>query len=447
MTERHAEAGGHAAVVPALVRLLANSAGLRICGLFLGFVMGVLLARGLGPAGYGVYGTAMALISILMLPTEFGLPQLVTREVAAMDASPEHNVTRLIVRWARNRVVAASLLIMVVVATALLTGLADTSAQLRTTILIGLLWIPVVALGNIYGAALRGMHRLVLGQLGEILIRPALMSLSLFLLAAFAAGMLDAPLAMALNVAAAFVAALVALWLLKRELHARQMARTGELPPGVRFKQALPIAMTEGLRVLSGQAGILMLAYLASDYETGQYRVALQIYAFASLQSTLVNIACAPMVASLFSQGRMAELRRFNIWISAFMTACAGVALLLFLLFGRPAVLMLFGKEYEGAIAVLLVFLTGELVCSLFGHPVMTLNMVRQSRIVMLWSAVSLAVTAALIACLAPSRGAVGAAMGTSAGLIVWSCGCALHARLKLGMATSLTTAWRPRRA
>lgn len=426
-----------------LLRLLGGSAGLRIGGMFFGFLVGVQLARGLGPAGYGIYGTAMAVVAVLMIPTEFGLPLLVTREVAAAsaDEDADGDATRPIVRWASNRVITSSLIIALAVTTALVTGLINVDANLRNVIYIGLLWIPIVALGNIYGATLRGLHRVIAGQLGEFLVRPAIMSSSLFLLVFFfTTARLTPTSAMALNVTAAAMAAAVTAFLLRRQLARRRSQAEGRLPSGLAFKHALPMAMSEGLRVLASQVGILILASAATNSEVGQYRVAYQVYSVLTMPSALVNIACAPMIASLFSQGKMVELARLNILISFFLIFSSAVALLAYAAIGGQAVRLVFGSGYSTAADLLAIFLVGELIISLFGHPVVVLNMTRHSRVVMLWSAVSLVLTASSIALLMPYYGVTGAVVGTSFGLMSWTIGCAIHAKWRYGIDTSMLT-------
>lgn len=417
-----------------LVKAVSGSAGLRIVGMGFGFLVGVQLARGLGAEGYGIYGTVMAVISVLMIPTELGMPQLVTREIASSGAGS----TQSIVSWARRRIIASSALITLLTAILLATAVFALAPSIRDVLLIGLLLIPIVAIGNIYGAALRGLHRVTTGQLGEFLLRPVFVSLMLFLVAVLFANSLTPRTAMALNVAAAVLVAIVGYVLLKRELAGRVgHGYDSGIPPGVSFSQSLPIAMSEGMRVLAAQAGILILALMASNAEVGQYRVAGQIYAVSTMPSALVNIAFAPTLATLHSHGRTKQLERVNISASIFLLTSAVFVLLIFLLFGKQAISLAFGAEYLPASQVLMVFLTGEVVASLFGHPTVYLNMARRQRTVMNWSAISLLVNVSLVIVLAHIYGAIGAAVGTSVGLIVWRGGCAWNAKRSLGVATS----------
>ena len=93
---------------PILVKALVGSAGIRSVGMAFGFLVGIQLARGLGAAGYGVYGLAMAIISLITTPTEFGLPQLVMREVASAHVRSDWSLIRGILRWSNRTVLLLS---------------------------------------------------------------------------------------------------------------------------------------------------------------------------------------------------------------------------------------------------------------------------------------------------------------------------------------------------
>lgn len=420
-----------------LIKAMIGSAGLRIIGMGFGFLVGVQLARGLGPAGYGVYGIAMAAIAVFMIPTELGLPQLVMREVSSALALDGVGATAAIVKWGRRIVVMSSLAIASGVLCVLATGLVDIDPGVRSTLMVGLLWIPIVAIGNIYGAALTGMHRVVRGQLGEFLIRPALISFVLFVIVNQGGLQLDPPYAMGVNVLGAVVSAGLSVFLLRRTNAA---GSSGCVPTSLRFSHALPMAMSEGMRVLSAQVGMLVLAVMASKEEAGMYRVAYGIYTVTTMPSALINVACAPTISNLFAQSKLRELVRLNIWISIFLVVTAGIFLLLSYLGGRQAISILFGPEYADGATVLMIFMSGELVASFFGHPTVVLNMMRRQKVVMWWSAAALAANVLLTVILVRSVGYVGAAFGSAGGLVLWRAGCSVFAKMRFGMDTTFVT-------
>jgi O-antigen/teichoic acid export membrane protein len=422
-----------------LFKAMAGSAGLRVVGMAFAFLVGVQLARGLGPAGYGIYGTAMSMVAVLMIPTEMGLPQLVMREVSAALALNEAGATGAIVGWARRAVLQSSLVIAGFAFVVLSIGAYSVEPPVRTALAVGLIWIPVVAIGNIYGAALRGMRRVVSGQLSEIVIRPAIVSLCLFLLTWYAAPRLSPASAMGINVVAAIIAGTVSMFLLTRaETHRADASRA--IPHGLRLSHALPIAMTEGMRVLAAQVSVLVLAAMATQEAVGLYRVAYGIYVAAAMPSTLINVACAPTISRLFTQGRTQELERLNVLASLFMGCAAAAAVFVNYCYGGAAVSMLFGTEYADAAGILSILLVGEFGASLFGHPTVVLNMMRRQRVVMWWSAAALIVNFVSSWLLVEAVGYVGAAVGCVAGQIVWRAGCAFYAKRRLGLDTSVIT-------
>src|SRR5690606_13473193 len=183
---------GGAGLGPVLVKAVTGSAGLRIAGMGFGFLVGVQLARGLGAEGYGVYGLAMSVIALLTVPTEFGLPQLLTREVAVAHVAENWGRLRGILKWSTR----ASMVLAIVVAVGVLLWLAwhrQFDTAFGATLLAGLVLVPAVAALSLRSAALRGMQQIVKGQAPEVLLRPALHSCFLLVV-----GLLAVPLTPAL---------------------------------------------------------------------------------------------------------------------------------------------------------------------------------------------------------------------------------------------------------
>src|SRR3954451_21338917 len=66
-----------------LAEATLGSACVRMAGMLVTLLVGVQLARRIGPEGYGIYGTVMAIVALLVVPAQLGLPQLLTRELSA----------------------------------------------------------------------------------------------------------------------------------------------------------------------------------------------------------------------------------------------------------------------------------------------------------------------------------------------------------------------------
>src|SRR5271169_2367740 len=82
-----------------LIVAMLGSAGARLLGVFLSFLVGLQLARYMGPTEYGRYGTVMALVTMLLVPAQLGLPQLATREISVFVTRGASNEAKGTLVW------------------------------------------------------------------------------------------------------------------------------------------------------------------------------------------------------------------------------------------------------------------------------------------------------------------------------------------------------------
>lgn len=422
-----------------LVQAVIGSAGLRIIGMGFGFLVSVQLARGMGPAGYGVYGLAMSVIAIMMVPTEFGLPQLVTREVASAQCSGDTQLLQRVLWWSTRFILLTALVLCMAAVVIFALDIYSVSTPLKDALCWGLLLLPVVAMSNIFSAALRGLHHIIEGQIAELLIRPAVFSLMLFLVTlSFGNASLSPSLSIFLNIVAAAFGAIfvvVRLWpFLKSSL-----PRTATLrAPENWLASALPLALGEGMRILSGHLAILVLGFLTTESEVGMYRVAFGVYVVATLPSALLNSVCSPKLAALNQEGRRDAIQRLNTWMTLFLLVAALLCFLPFAISGESILSIVFGKVYATSNSILLVLLFGEIISSMLGHPTILLNMLRYERAVTRFSSLSLVINFAICVALVPMYGGIGAALGVATSQIIWRAISSWYAWRKLSLHTSV---------
>lgn len=431
---------------PSLVSMLVGSAGLRLAGMGLGFLVGVQLARSLGAEGYGVYGLAMAVISVLTVPTEFGLPQLLTREVAAAHTRRDAGTIHAILRWSSK----ISLIMALVIGVALLIWLMAWGGGLQSSsalpLLAGALLVPVAAQVSLRCAALRGLQHIVKGEFPDVLLRPLFFSILLFVVP-WVLGPLTPTMAMALGVVSAFMALLFAQYLLAQTLPAQHDESKRHLPTGAWWLSALPMAATNGLGVLRGQLLVLMLGMLLTAADVGQYRIATSILMLVLFPVSVLNTVLAPSIASLHVAGDRIALRKVLLALSA--GSAVGVLLLSvpFFVLGDWLVPWVFGEEFDAANGVLVILCVGLFISNLFGGNVVLLNMTGHQRDVMWVSVASLIVLAVAGYGLVAQLGLPGAALAyvvsnISSDVLMW-----VMARKRLGLAASVLLAAAPSRS
>ena len=82
-----------------LIKAFSGSALVKVFSLGLGFLLTLVLARVLSPAGYGVYSFILALITLLAIPAQMGVPEVVVRETAKFHASENWQTLNGLWRW------------------------------------------------------------------------------------------------------------------------------------------------------------------------------------------------------------------------------------------------------------------------------------------------------------------------------------------------------------
>ncbi|WP_338113709.1 flippase [Thiococcus pfennigii] len=406
-----------------LIRGGLGSLALKLGSTALGFVLAILLARALGPEGYGVYAFVFAIASLLAIPTQLGLPQLVVRETAKAQAAEQWGLMRGLWRWSTLAVWLFSSGVLVLAFAGLWLFGERLDDLTRTTLIAGLLLVPLIALGNLRGAALRGLRHVVAGQLPEHVLRPGLLiALCLIILLALPAQTLTAATAMGLHALAAAIAFGLGAWLLWRARPSAVASRPAPVYAARAWTaSAWPLALTSGLQAINAQVGILLLGLFAASEVVGIYKVAVAVATLIAFGLSAVNLVVAPYFARLHAQGDMARLQRLVTQSARAILALAVPVTLVFVLFGEQFLALAFGPEYAGGHTALAILALGQLVNAGMGSVGILLNMTGHERDTLRGVAIAAVANVALGLVLIPPLGLEGAALATAATLIIWN--------------------------
>src|SRR3990167_2288813 len=428
---------------PTLVRALAGSAGIRIVGMGLGFLVGVQLARGLGSAGYGIYGLAMSIISMVSITAEFGLPQLVTREVAAAHARNDWASVRMVLRWACRTAAALSCAAMAIGAVVVTCKFEDLQTPLAYALAAGALAVFLMPLGNIYGAGLRGLHQMMSGQAPEILLRPACYSALLLFGSLALPNGLSPHAAMALQVLSIGCSVGVAYLLLSKKLphHVGSLISPSVAQSRRWLHSSWSMALTEAMRVLHGNISILMLGAMLTPALVGTFRVGSSTSALLTMPISLIHIVLAPTFTKLYTSHDIAKLQRLAGLSSLAMVAGVTLLTLPFLIGGEQLLGSVFGQDFKDANTALLLLSLGSVAGSIFGPGATLLNMTGHERRVARSFATSLIVLCILTPCLIIIMGINGAALANAITFVIWSAMMWQDARNILGVDASIASA------
>lgn len=408
-----------ASAARSLLRATFGSGLLWLVGTCLTFLIGVQLARHLGAEGYGVYGVAVAVVTLLGVPAQFGLINLTTREVAAANATNDMPRLSGILRTFSGSTLVCSVGVGLLAAIVITAWPGQLSPGLHRSLLIALLLLPLFAFSAQVGAWLRGFERTVLGQAVDVLFRPALFLLVLFLVPLLTRTTLTPALALGLQAAAVFVIVAVAMVLIWLRLPSAVRKGPSRSSPKAWFRAAMPMMFTEGMRQLDGTYGVLLVAALATTSDAGLYRVALSSMALAGAPISLINLVISPFVAKFYARGDRRQLQLLVTGAAVFMSAGAGGVVLVFAVLGHWALGTFFGAEFAAAQPLLIVLCLAQLVAGLFGPSAMVMTMIGRERLVAISYLISVVCSIALAAILVPRVGAIGAGFAYLMGNVI----------------------------
>lgn len=405
-----------------LVRGAVGVGGLKLLSLPLTLLISILLARGLGPEGFGQYTFVIALVTTLSIPLAPALMQLTTRETAGLHQAGEDGRIRALLRWGNRFVLLGSAMTIAVVGGFAL-WYADWQTDDRwTMLLVGLIALPLLGLNAVRAGVLAGLRRVVQGQLSELVVRPlALLLVVATLLMVGGLTPLSAVVAFLIAAIAAFVMGAI---LLKRTFpNNTKGAPPKDFAQHRQWRRAwVPFTLLGTASTLNAQIGTLVLGWLSTNEQVAAMQIAERGAMLVALSLMVVNLAIGPHITQVHRSGDRAKLQALSRHSARMALVAALPVAAVLILLGGPILNLVFGAEYkEIATAPLTILTFGQLINVSVGSVGMLLMMSGYERDTLLGQVMALIVNVLAAVLLIPPMGAVGAAIATAIGLLVWN--------------------------
>ncbi|ADV64746.1 oligosaccharide flippase family protein [Desulfurococcus mucosus] len=323
----------------------------------------ILIARLLGPEGYGIYSLVLTVPAIVGPLIGLGIGQAVTRYVAMLGSEGKGCDASMYIRVAL--IFEASLGLVAMVLVFLCSDLVAMYMLGRPGIgsLVGLV-SPLVLTGSIIGIC-DGVFLAFLKTKYSALVKSlqALVKLALSPLLALSLGVMGA---LGGNVASYIVATIASLALLAsacRTLGSNNKATSVGYVEALRsmISYAYPLYLPTLLGFLIGRVIFVLTAHFVSDYELGNYSVAQNLYSPISMATSAIGSSLFAVFSGL-DPGResreVAEVFRASVKYS---TVLMVPAIAMAILFSRDLVVLVYGLDYEAAPLYLALTATGAL--------------------------------------------------------------------------------------
>lgn len=411
------------------LRVYGASAALYALGAVFGALVSFLLARLLGVEELGVYGSIAAAAALATTAASGGVHLHATREIAQLDLRNGAARISQLLYWS-VRVLMLTSIIMGACVFVYTTWLRPGETLLAFSAAI------MVVLGSFHwlaAAALRGMHRVLLGQALDIFLRPLIFS-CLLLVAAQVKYSLDSVGAMWIALGAVFAVFLVGWRSIFRQLSWLNLCTYKDYDNHRWGSDSAKLSVSACLRGAEISLPVIVVGLLSTNAEAGIFRLATSIAVLIAMPMNMVSIFVAPMLSAARRSEVAGELNKLSVAASAavFLPTFLLSALVWFA--GDNVLVLVFGAEYASAWGPLLFLMLALLVDSFCGVALTLLSAVRRDGSVARILTISLCITLFGIVLLVDEFGALGGAIAVLLGSLLRSTLLALAATRFLGI-------------
>ncbi len=372
----------------------------RFANLALGIVVTVLLVRTLGPGGFGVWSTLLAISSLLGVVGNMGFEQVALRcAVAEPEREPQWLGALLIIR-----------LLLSLVALALCVGAIVLIAPNRTALIAGV--VMTLSLLTAAVSSLRVAFQLRVRNSYSI----AVMSIQSVLWAAvvvwgYVTGAGIVALAIGFTVTTSFASLLLgALALRFTPVRFSEIRRhSAEL-----IRAGVPLAVGGALVIGYGQIDQVLIFKIAGSEEAGLYGAAYRLFS----QSSFVPVSISTTVFALLAASFVADRERFRVLLQIsleLVLAAAIGALALTAVYSSEIVHLLYGHEFNRAAAALPVLMGAFVLVSVGYLQDLLVIISRQQKRFVVAAVLALVLNVCLNLALIPRYGFMAAAWTTVA--------------------------------
>jgi O-antigen/teichoic acid export membrane protein len=395
----------------------------RGLSLVFSIVMQVVIVRYLSKTSFGAFAYALSLVQLAETISTFGLDRAVTRFLPIYEEREEHDKMFGTIVLVLGTILGLGLAIILTGAGLRAAFGSKALGGGQAVALLGILIAlgPIQALDNVA----MGMFA-VWSRPGAIFFRKYLLEPVLQLSVVILLVTRGSPvrfLAFGYVVAGAIGLA-VYLWMLYRMMSQRGLLRRFRragmrIPAREIFGFTLPLLSSDLLYGVMGSTDAIILAHYRGTTDVGAFRVVQPAARMNQFVMLAFTVLFTPVAARLFARKDRGGLRRAYGQTTVWMTVLSFPIFALTFSLARPVTTTLYGGRYSSSAIVLSMLSLGYFVSTASGFNGLTLKVVGKLRAIVVINCLGLVANLILNLFLIPAYGPLGAAVGTTATLIV----------------------------
>lgn len=409
-----------------IAAMLLSKAGVVIVGV----LVATVLARQLGPDGYGFYLIALTFAHVGTIIGLMGSPVLVMRTTAIANHREAWSEIQAVSLWTVCLIALILLISLLFLASASWFGVIPD--DLFAIGLIGLLFASAMAAGHIVTALIRGLQRPLISDLISEFARQMILLATLLIYGTLANP--NPTSALLINAFAACLTLIGGIAVL-RWIFPKIMGKLHRpLPFAHRqwLKQFFPLGITAVAYTLASYIDIIMLGALSNDTASvAIYRVGLQFAALTYFVQAILFQIITPRFGPLLREDR-STLRRLIAFATPIAFGSTILGTLALLTIAPYIIPYMFGSYFSDAASLAVVIATGYAAVSAFGPVVGLLTMSGRDREIAFATVGGMIANIGMNAALIPSYGALGAAVSTAISAVGVHALLAFYVRIKL---------------
>lgn len=390
----------------------------RIGVMLLNVLFHLVLARALGAVVVGNISIGITVINLASVVVLFGLHRGVLRFVAHYAGLKDQaRIAGTLVSALRVfSVTAVIVTTIILVSSSFIAEIVFDKPELSQIFSILAFSIPFLSLSKIMSSYLQALRRINSKILIDLL--GPLLNISGIIFVLYLVMIRERGIVVVLAGSSVITAMLACLLTWRHYPLRGKKAEKPILQTRVMIEFSWPLLLTAILSTANAQSETLVLGALTTSDQVGIYFVAFKAISLITIFLTAFNVIFAPMISDLYSKGKLGEMDHLYKTITRWaFTASLPIFLIIFI--WSSEVLNLFGLEFMAGSGVLRVLAASQILWVLSGPSGWMLTMTGHPRFNLLNMVLTLSIALGLDFILIPRYGAMGAAIGGAASIII----------------------------